>query len=310
MIPLITVLLVTMNRRDLLEIALWYLYETSTAEERDIWIWDNASTDDTPDFLGTMIGWPGVRVFRSKTNVGLVEPRRRMLPHVRTPYIMTLDDDVWILHKGWASAVARVLDADLSIHQLALPNGNVPSTNTYGVTHTKLDRPFFRVPSVWPQEKMQSVDPLHEYVDMYGGRTPDGVGMQVVHIGGERVIVPDGTELPVAVSGSCSAWRAYNVMSLPARADRHPVMDLREAWGFPMQQLRGSREAMMVDYGSFHPCPGPLWHIGRGESHWKTRCDMAEAVYGRSKDEQRSWLENARTASGWGQSLEDPDSLT
>ncbi|MDO8630128.1 MAG: hypothetical protein Q7R41_06505, partial [Phycisphaerales bacterium] len=64
--PKITITIVTMNRREILEKTLYYLYETSDDSERDIFIWDNASTDDTPDFLGTMVGWPGVRVFRSK----------------------------------------------------------------------------------------------------------------------------------------------------------------------------------------------------------------------------------------------------
>lgn len=297
-----------MNRRDLLEMTLWYIYETSTAEERNIWIWDNASEDDTSDFLGTMVGWPGVRVFRSRENLGLAEPRRRMLPRVQTPYIHTLDDDVWIINRGWASASVRALEADPSIHQLMLqgyPDERAQAVNDYGVGHVRLDQPFFRVPPIQPQ--LSKIE---------GGRGVDlSPGMRVEDAGGEKIVVPaNGAQLPCAISGSCSAWRTSDVISLPLVKERHPVVDLREAWGFPLQrqrlaEQRASREATLLGYGMFHPCPGPLWHLGRGERHWQTRCDMAEAIYGRSGEEQRSWLENARAASGWGRALEDPDSV-
>ena len=118
--PQVTILIVTMDRRDLLELTLWYIYETSTDEERNIWIWDNGSHDDTPAFLGSMAGWPGVRCFRSETNLGLVGGRKRMLPYVETPYVFTLDDDMWPLNKGWAGGVGRAMVADPSIYQLAL----------------------------------------------------------------------------------------------------------------------------------------------------------------------------------------------
>ena len=306
----ITILLVTMNRRDLLEMTLWYLYETSGVEERNLWIWDNASTDDTPDFLGSLVGRPGVRCFRSKENVGLVGAHKRMVPHVKTPYFLTLDDDVWITNKGWASACARVLGASSSIHQLMLqghPDALARAANDYGVGHTDLDRPFFRVPPVWPGPKMEmdfTVASLLEHgVDL-------GNGMRVEEIGGEGVVVPvSGSQLPCPISGSCSAWRTEDVAPLVLRESRHPVVDLREAWGEPLQQRRSSREGTLLGYGMFHPCPGPLWHLGRGEVYWKTKCDMAEAIYGRTSEEQRSWLERSREASGWGQPLESPEAL-
>lgn len=311
--PPLTILLVTMNRRDLLEIALWFIYETSNANERDLWIWDNASEDDTSDFLGTLVGWPGVRVFRSRENLGLVGPRKRMLPYIKTPYVFTLDDDVWIMSRGWASAVARVLDGDHSIGQLALAQGDVHSTNGYGVVHEKLDRPFFRVPPIWPRSKRTSEevlrDPLPGHVDLHG-RPPSMVGSHVGHVGGEQVFLPSkGTQLPFAVSGSCAAWRTADLLPLIEKTERHPVIDLREAWGFSLQERLGRREGLLPAYGMYHPCPGPLWHLGRGEKHWETRCQMAKAVYGRSAEEQRSWLERAREGSGWGRSLEDPSVL-
>lgn len=300
--PAITVLLVTMDRRDLLEIGLWYLYETcDVGVEADVWIWDNASTDDTPDFLGTLVGWPGVRVFRSRENVGLAGAHQRMLPHVRTPYVFTLDDDVWMINRGWAGAVVRVLDADPSVHQLAVPPTCAHATNNYGVVHEQLDRPFFRVPLVPPQpraqvEDIQSPDRAVMVRDVPNARAID--------VAGERVIVPvEGTQLPFSVSGCSAAWRVSDLLSLP-RDRRHPVVDLREAWGFPLQQ-RGRREATIVGYGVWHACPGPLWHIGRGERYWERRCGFAEAIYGRPAEEQRSWLERARRASGWGRPIED-----
>ncbi len=311
--PPLTVLLVTMNRRELLEIGLWYLYETSTDEERDLWIWDNASSDDTPDFLGTMVGWPGVRVFQSRVNVGLAGARRRMITHVRTPYVFTLDDDVWLLTRGWAAAAAKVFAADPSIGQLMVPQGHVDPSSGFGVVHEKLDRPFFRVPPVLPRDRDAVTGDLshdlRHHVDLRGA-PPPFEGVRVEDVAGERLAVPlSGTQLPLAVSGSCSSWRTEDVLPLARREDRHPVVDLREAWSFPIQAARRAREALLLGHGMMHPCPGPLWHLGRGELHWETRCRMAPAIYGRTGEEQRRWLEVARAASGWGRPLEDPDVL-
>lgn len=299
--PPITILLVTMDRRDILEKTLWYIYETSTDEERNIWIWDNASQDDTPDFLGTMMGWPGVRVFRSETDLGVVGPRKRMIPHVKTPYLFTLDDDMWPLNKGWCSGVSRVLEADPSVCIAAL--GPMPHPyGDYGITHTNLDRPFFRVPPVLPGPKANT--------ETASSRTPPPGG-RIMDVAGETFVVPasGSGELPFSCSGGAAAWRTADILPLLTREDRHPVVDLREAWSFPLQRERGMREATMIGYGILHQSPGPLWHLGRGERYWEERCRFAPAIYGRSGETQREWLESTRKACGWGRPLDDPDEV-
>lgn len=301
MSPPITILIVTMDRRDLLEKTLWHIYETSTDDERDIWVWDNASSDDTPDFLGTLQGWPGVRCFRSSIDLGVAGPRKRMLPHVRTPYIFTLDDDMWMLNKGWATGVSRVLEHDPTICQVAVGPTHAGPTSDYGIHHTMLDRPFFRVPLVMPGPKGDTSKPPESY-------SPPGTA--VATSGGEVYVVPEsGTQLPFSCSGGSAAWRVADILPFIERTDRHPVCDLREVWSFPLQQERGLREATIVGYGMVHPSPGALWHLGRGEKYWEERCRFAEAIYGRSAETQRSWLEAAREASGWGKPLENPDEV-
>lgn len=299
-IPPITILIVTMDRRDLLEKTLWYIYETSTDDERDIWVWDNASEDDTPDFLGTLVSWPGVRVFRSKVDLGVAGPRRRMLPHVKTPYVFTLDDDMWLLNRGWASGVSRILAADPSVCQVAL--GPMPHyLNDYGISHEKLDRPFFHVPQIQPGPKGDTSAPSSR-------DAPHGA--KVVDVAGETYVVPvEGTQLPFSCSGGAAAWRTADVLPIVARVGEHPVSDLREVWSFPMQRERGMREATAVGYGMVHPSPGPIWHLGRGERYWEERCRFAAAVYNRSAETQRAWLERTRAISGWGRPLDDPDDV-
>lgn len=301
MSPPLTILIVTMDRRDILEKTLWYIYETSTDEERNIWIWDNASTDDTPDFLGTMVGWPGVRVFRSKADLGISAPRRRMLRAVETPYIFTLDDDMWPLNRGWASGISRVLEFDPSVGQIAL--GPFPHPyNDYGISHTKLDRPFFRVPPILPEGKADT--------GRASSRTVPA-GSVVADVAGETYCVPaSGTQLPFSCTGGAAGWRAADIREIVENLPtHHPVADLREAWSFPLQKKKGLREATAIGYGMLHPSPGPLWHLGRGEKYWEERCRFASAIYGRSAETQRGWLENTKKACGWGQRLDDPDDV-
>lgn len=342
MSPPLTVLLVTLDRRDILEKTLWYLYETSTDAERNILIWDNASSDDTADFLGTLQGWPGVRCFRSSKGEGILRSRLRMLQAVTTPYVLSLDDDWWMLNAGWATGMVRVLEADLTIHQVSLGILPLGGANDYGIGHARLDRPFFRVPPILPGPKAD--------VDAPSSRIAPP-GTEIVERGGEVVVVPlSGSRLPFSCSGGAAAWRTADVRSidwsafhpgdrvqragaagvlgrvdevrggeaavawddkskdvLPLSAIERPlVVDLREAWGDPLA-ARGTREATIIGYGCAHPSPGPLWHLGRGERYWNERCRMAPAVYGRSGEAQRAWLEAARTASGWGRPLDDPD---
>lgn len=313
MAPQVTILITTMDRRPILETTLHYVYETSTDEERDVWVWDNASSDDTPDFLGTLQGWPGVRCFRSERDVGIAASKRRMAAGVRTPYIFTLDDDVWVVNRGWVSAVARVLESDLSVGQVVVPQEYHHPSATFGASHAVLDRPFFRVPPI-PVEGRRGEDdvtvPDAEAVVLGGPRQRGRDVAQVVDAGGERVVVPHGdlTQLPFAASGGAAGWRVRDVLSI-APGGSHPLADLREAWSFPIQRERGLREAVLVGYGCFHPSPGPLWHLGHGERYWEEKCRFAEAIYARSAGEQRAWLGRARGASGWGRPLDDPDEV-
>lgn len=308
MSPRLTILITTMSRRDLLERTLWHVYETSTDDERNIFVWDNASTDDTAAFLGTLIGWPGVRVFRSNRNVGAIESRNRMLAAVETPYVFTLDDDVWLLNRGWAAALSRVFDTDPSLGQVHIGPAYHES-NDFGITHEKLSRPFFRVLPYYP-------GPPGSLVDIV---VPSGTHIKPT--AGEVLLVSDtGVDMPFAISGSASGWRVDDLRQFASFAkaastavdhqvgntDGNSLADFRTTWGGGLRAA-GKHEALLLGFGMIHPSPGPLWHLGRYEQYWETRCVLAQQYYGRSGDEQRTWLERARKASGWGQPLEDAD---
>ena len=298
MAPKVTILISTLNRRDFLEKTLWHIYETSDDSERDIWIWDNASEDDTPDFLGTIAKWPGVRCFRSEVGVGIMGSKPRMAAAVKTPFIFTMDDDMWQHHRGWVSAVARVLENDPSIHQLSF-GGVGDWTCNYGVVHAKEDRPFFRVPTIrpWPTPCLVPDDPV----------LPEG--SCVVDVAGEKVIVPiNGPHLPFPYTGGCAGWRTDEIKTLlGSTQEKRAVADLTEVWGHPLAERGGTRAGLLMGYGFYHPSPGPLWHLGHGERYWEDKCRMAPSLYNRTSEEQASWLDVARRESGWGQPLEDPD---
>lgn len=310
--PKITISIVTLDRRDVLEMCLWHLYETSDDSERDIWIWDNGSSDDTSAFLGTLVGWPGVRVFRSPTNVGGGPPRRSMIPFIRTPYLFTLDDDCWIITRGWVSAAVSALEFEPSIGQLVMPQGYVHPTSNYGIVHTQLEKPFFRVPYILPRSRIETYPEGGKSEPWFLGAETEA-DYEVKRVGEGRVAFPPsgGSQFRFACPGGCSIWRTddvRSVLNLEANPEAHPTEDLRTAWGFKFQE-RGLCEAVLLDYGLCHMSPAPLWYIGRNETYWEHRADIAESIYGRSADTQRSWLKAAREASGWGRSLEDPDVL-
>lgn len=308
--PRMTIMIVTMNRRDFLEKTLWHIYETSDDSERDIFIWDNASTDDTAAFLGTMVGWPGVRVFRSKVDLGVAGPRRKMLSAVTTPYIFTLDDDLWMINRGWVSGCVRVLDAHLKIHQLSIQWGYTHSTQNHGNAHRVLARPFFWQPVIPVQDAAPVMNVAEWQASDEMKKFPSGT--RVLQYGDETVLVPvgegrAGMQFPFAASGGCAGWRTEDVRGLSTAPDRHLVCDLREVWGFPLMEKNGTHEGILFRYGAFHTCPGALWHVGHGEIYWADKVRHSEAIYNRSASEQARWLDVSREASGWGQPLEDPD---
>jgi GT2 family glycosyltransferase len=74
------------------------LLRTSDATS-EIVIWDNASTDGTPEYLASLTD-PRIRVIRSETNIGQ-NAYARAFRETSAPFLIELDDDVTDAPEGW-----------------------------------------------------------------------------------------------------------------------------------------------------------------------------------------------------------------
>ena len=78
--PLITVLLVTRNRREFVDRCLSCLCRTSQLDNILIYVWDNASEDDTSDYLATYKEHPFIIPIRSNKKSLLVTEEKFFFP--------------------------------------------------------------------------------------------------------------------------------------------------------------------------------------------------------------------------------------
>src|SRR6185436_13598613 len=95
----IAIVVLTHNRVDLLRKCVENVLLRTSDETREIVIWDNGSTDGTPEYLGTLTD-PRLRVLRSETNVGH-NGYARAFRHTSAHYMVELDDDVVSAPPGW-----------------------------------------------------------------------------------------------------------------------------------------------------------------------------------------------------------------
>lgn len=102
----IAILVLTHNRVHLLERCVENVLLRTSAHTREIVVWDNGSTDGTPDYLAT-IEDPRFRVIRSETNVGH-NGYARGFRQTTSPYLVELDDDMVDAPPHWD---ATLLDA-------------------------------------------------------------------------------------------------------------------------------------------------------------------------------------------------------
>ena len=295
--PKITIGIVSFNRVDLLERCLYAIHATSTAEERNIIIWDNGSEDLTPEFLGSVLDWPGVKVYHSKENIG-TEAYFRILKMVDTPYFLTLDPDCWIETPGWATNIATIFDNDADLDALMMGQ-YIDERAHCGITWDgvdyKLAKPRFRcenlsftnsvIPDKMPQPNSGQLEKqIAGYWIMYS------------HFGS---VIP-GTPLTHA----STVWRVESIKDCEPLMVSGKMSDI--SWPFAKHILKNggtTREWGIAMYHQFYHATGPWWHIGAPEIYWKHKSNHAPDIYHRSTTEQMSWLENAKKWTGWGRPL-------
>ncbi|MCB9358024.1 MAG: glycosyltransferase [Calditrichaeota bacterium] len=118
-LPGVSVLLVTWNRAQFLDLALRALADT-VPDEHEILLWDNASTDDTQSVIAK---WQAGRLnlisIRSPKNIGTNGFAELALRATRE-MIFEMDDDVFLLPQEWHAKLKRAFELFPEYAYLAL----------------------------------------------------------------------------------------------------------------------------------------------------------------------------------------------
>ena len=95
----IAVVVLTHNRAHLLRKCVDNVLRRTSPATREIVIWDNASTDETAEYLDSLDD-PRIRVVRSDQNIGQ-NAYARAFRETASPYLIEVDDDVVNAPDGW-----------------------------------------------------------------------------------------------------------------------------------------------------------------------------------------------------------------
>src|SRR5688572_5342236 len=88
---MVSVIIATRNRAHRIQPLLAGLVASSRAENIEILVFDDASSDRTPAVCAEF--GVAVRYLRSEVNIGLLEARRRLIDAARGEFVAQLDDD-------------------------------------------------------------------------------------------------------------------------------------------------------------------------------------------------------------------------
>jgi GT2 family glycosyltransferase len=113
----IAIVVLTHNRVELLQKCVENVLLGTSAETREIVIWDNGSTDRTAEYLRS-IADPRFRILGSDTNVGH-NGYARAFRETTSPYMIELDDDIVSAPAGWDATLRDAFDRLPEIGYLA-----------------------------------------------------------------------------------------------------------------------------------------------------------------------------------------------
>jgi len=136
--PLASVVILTYDRKRMLERSLSALLRTTRNDDCEIIVWDNASTDGTPEYLDEVAaGEPRLVVVHSPENVGL-NGVARGVALAKGAYIVEMDDDVIELPDRWLAdmihafaTVPRAGYLATNVVQDDITNGAKPGPEEY-----------------------------------------------------------------------------------------------------------------------------------------------------------------------------------
>jgi GT2 family glycosyltransferase len=95
----IAIVVLTHNRAHLVSKCVENVLKRTSDATHEIVIWDNASTDETQEYLAT-VDDPRIRVIRSEENIGQ-SAYARAFAATTAPYMIELDDDITNAPEGW-----------------------------------------------------------------------------------------------------------------------------------------------------------------------------------------------------------------
>lgn len=260
----ITILIITGGRRRCLEQCLSCIYETSDDSEREIIIWDNASEDDTQEFLGSLMGYPGIRAIRSDKNIPQM-PFVYMLKLVKTKYTLTMDDDTWLVTKGWAKAIMERMEKDPELVAVRFPKAYDERTLL-----VKPSRPRFRTESI-----------VGKFVPKEG---------------------PDFTLNEGVMSNNSTVWRTDYIRGRQLTQEGDGICrDWGNVWH---PKLAGKSWGMVTKYLVMH-VNQPWWYLGhQGEKYWDRRSRWRPNQPGCPPEVHLKRMTDAKQRSGWGIPIE------
>lgn len=118
-LPGVSVLLVTWNRANYLDLALRALAD-AVPDDHELLLWDNASTDNTSEIIAK---WQDSRLnltaFRAKSNIG-TNGFAELALRARRELLFEMDDDVFLLPQDWAAKLARAFQLFPEFKYIAL----------------------------------------------------------------------------------------------------------------------------------------------------------------------------------------------
>ena len=104
----VAVIIVNYNVRDLLDRALRSLHETAEALIHEIWVIDNASTDDTVEYLKQH--WPKVNLIVNEENRGYGQANNQGITKTQSDYILVLNPDTEV-QRGALQELVEFMDS-------------------------------------------------------------------------------------------------------------------------------------------------------------------------------------------------------
>ncbi|MXV50493.1 glycosyltransferase [Pedobacter sp. HMF7647] len=109
--PKVAVVILNWNGKLLLEKYLSSVYN-STYQNLEIYVGDNASTDDSLEFVKE--NFPGIKILVNDKNYGYAGGYNHILEHIESDYFVLLNSDVEVT-PGWIEPVIKVMVTDPSI---------------------------------------------------------------------------------------------------------------------------------------------------------------------------------------------------